>query len=230
MLISAEGYENSHVGFNMFTYIAAMVRWQQQRDLLMRFSIIVLGMSLLVAGCGEYAAKGAGEGATVGAASGAVSGLVGALVFGGDPAEAAARGAVYGGAAGATAGAISGSQVDSKIEEQRNAREEKIRAQIGDDAFKGLSALVTCDHADAMQFAAASKQSNNPNFSVSGYWLEVLSYADQGKSDKTNELLPAVVEKDWDVSSETAARTNLLQLQDKLMAIREEYKRPRHCE
>jgi len=196
----------------------------------MKISIMILGLCFLVTGCGEYAAKGAGEGATVGAASGAVGGLVSALVFGGDPAEAAARGAVYGGAVGATAGAMGGSKVDTKIEEQRSARAEKIREQIGDDAFKGLSALVTCDHQDALQYAVESKQSNNPNFAVSGYWLEVLSYADRGNNDTINKLLPAVVAKDWNVNSETNARTSLLQLQDKLMAIREEYKLPKKCE
>ena len=196
----------------------------------MKFPILAIALSLLLAGCGEYAAKGAGEGATMGAASGAVGGLVSALIFGGDPAEAAARGAVYGGAVGATAGAMSGSKVDTKIEQQRKERADKIRSEIGDDAFKGLSALVTCDHADSLQFAAVSKQSTNPNFSVAGYWLEVLNYADQGKSDKTTELMPALVEKDWDVSSESIARTNLLQLQDKLIAIREEYKLPKNCE
>jgi hypothetical protein len=196
----------------------------------MKFSIIVLSLSLLITSCGEYAAKGAGEGATTGAASGAVGGLVSALIFGGDPAEAAARGAVYGGAVGATAGAIGGNKVDTKIEEQRNARAEKIRAEIGDDAFKGLSALVTCDHQDALQDAARSKQSTNPNFAVAGYWLEVLSYADRGNNSKTKELIPGVVEKDWDTNSETEARTSLLQLQDKLMSIREEYKLPKKCE
>jgi len=196
----------------------------------MKFTIIVLSMSLLITACGEHAAKGAGEGATVGAASGAVGGLVSALVFGGDPVEAAARGAVYGGSVGATAGAISGSKVDAKIEEQRNARAEKIRAKIGDDAFRGLSALVTCDHQDALQDAVKAKQSTNPNFAVAGYWLEVLSYADQGSSEKTKELIPGVVEKDWETSGETEARTNLLQLQDKLMTVREEYKLPKKCE
>ncbi len=196
----------------------------------MKFPIIVLSLSLLITACGEYAAKGAGEGATMGAASGAVGGLVSALIFGGDPVEAAARGAVYGGAVGATAGAMSGSKVDARIDEQRNAKAEKIRAEIGDDAFKGLSALVTCDHQDALQDAVKAKQSANPNFAVSGYWLEVLSYADQGNNDKTKELMPAVVEQDWETSSETEARASLLTLQDNLMAIREEYKLPKKCE
>ena len=196
----------------------------------MKLSIIVLSLGLLVTACGEHAAKGAGEGATMGAASGAVGGLVSALIFGGDPAEAAARGAVYGGAVGATAGAMSGSKTDTKIEKQRKTRAEKIRAEIGDDAFKGLSALVTCDHQDAVQDAAKAKQSTNPNFAVSGYWLEVLSYADQGNNSKTKELIPGVVKKDWDTGSETEARASLLQLQDELIAIREEYKLPKKCE
>ena len=195
----------------------------------MKFSIIIFSLGLLLTGCGEHAAKGAGEGATMGAASGAVGGLVSALVFGGDPAEAAARGAVYGGAVGATAGAISGSKTDTKIEQQRDEKEEKIRANIGDDAFKGLSALVTCNHHDALDDAAKAKQSNNPNFSVSGYWLEVLIYADHGNNRKTKELLPDVVEKDWDTNNETEARTSLLQLQDKLFAIRKEYNLPKNC-
>jgi len=196
----------------------------------LKSSIIVLSLALLITSCGEHAAKGAGEGATMGAASGAVGGLVSALIFGGDPVEAAARGAVYGGAVGATAGAMSGSKADARIDEQRNEKAEKIRARIGDDAFKGLSALVACDHQDALQDAVKAKQSTNPNFAVSGYWLEVLSYADQGNNDKTKELMPTVVEKDWETNSEADARTSLLTLQDKLMAIRDEYKLPKKCE
>jgi len=199
----------------------------------MKFLIMILSLSLLATGCGEHAAKGAGEGATVGAVSGAVGGLVSALVFGGDPAEAAARGAVYGGAVGATAGAMSGSKADAKIEEQRNARAETVRAKIGDDAFEGafegLRALVTCDHQDALQDAANAKQSANPNFAVAGYWLEVLIYADQGDSNRTKELIPGVVEKDWETGTEAEARTSLLTLQDQLMTIREEYRLPKQC-
>jgi hypothetical protein len=191
---------------------------------------LIMFLSSLFTGCGEYAAKGAGEGAAVGGASGAVSGLVGALVFGGDPVEAAARGAVYGSAAGATAGAIGGSQVDKQIQQQRDARAEKIRAEIGDDAFHGLSALITCDHQDALSFADKAKQSSNPNYALSGYWLELLSYADMGDSSKTADLIPVVTEKDWNVSDASTANKNLLELQSQLMAIREEYKRPKQCE
>lgn len=195
----------------------------------MKITIHVLLLTAVLSGCGEYAAKGAGEGASMGAVSGAVGGLVGALVFGGDPAEAAARGVVYGGATGATAGAISGSRVDEKIEAQRAAKAEKVRQKIGDDAFNGLKSLVNCDYAGAVKQADVAKHSNNPNFSVAGYWLETLTYSDQGSSDMINRLLPDVISKDWDIPDESEARKSLLQLQDKLIAIRKEYKLPEHC-
>jgi len=98
------------------------------------------------------------------------------------------------------------------------------------DAFKGLTALLTCDYQGALQGANRAKESQNPNFAVSGYWLEALSYADQGNSSRVTQLMPELVEKDWDISNEAAARTNMLQLQEKLVTIRDEYKLPKNCE
>ena len=109
-------------------------------------------------------------------------------------------------------------------------QEEMIREKVGDDAFNGLAALLTCDYEEALLDAGKAKQSANPNYSVSGYWLELLSYADQGDNEKTMSLLPGVVEKDWDINSDKDAKMNLLQLQDKLLSIREDYKLPKHCE
>ena len=194
------------------------------------FSILPAAvLSLLLSACGEYAAKGAGTGATTGAVSGAVGGLVGALVFGGDAGEAMARGAVYGGAVGATAGAIGGAQVDSKIEEQRNATAENLRKSIGDDAFNGLGSLADCEHADALQHAKLARQSENPNFSLAGLWLEVLSYADQGNESQARSLFPEVVETDWDIKSEAEAEATMRDTLNKLMDIREQYNLPRVC-
>ena len=186
-------------------------------------------LSLVLTACGEYAAKGAGQGATTGAVSGAVGGLVSALVFGGDPAEAAARGAVYGGAVGATAGAIGGSQVDSKIAEQRDATAEALRERIGADAFKGLEALADCDHDVSLKQAGLARQSENPNFSLAGLWLEVLSYADQGNEAAARQLFPDVVKTDWDINSETEAESTMRDTLTKLMDIREQYNLPRVC-
>ena len=186
-------------------------------------------LGLQISACGEYAAKGAGTGATTGAVSGAVGGLVSALVFGGDPAEAAARGAVYGGAVGATAGAMGGAQVDKKISQERQATLDALRDRIGDDAFKGLEALADCDHDVSLKQAGLARQSDNPNFSLAGLWLEVLSYADQGNEAEARKLFPDVVKTDWDIKSETQAETTLQETLNKLMDIREQYNMPRVC-
>jgi len=189
----------------------------------------VLALGLLLSGCGEYAAKGAGTGATTGAVSGAVGGLVSALVFGGDAGEAMARGAVYGGAVGATAGAMGGAQVDSKIAEQRKAAAEEIRKNIGDDAFKGLQALADCNHGKSLKQADLARQSDNPNFSLAGLWLEVLSYADSGDATTARGLLPEIVKTDWDISTEAQAESTLQDTLNKLKDIREQYNLPREC-
>ena len=165
----------------------------------------------------------------MGAASGAVGGMVSALIFGGDPVEAAARGAVYAGAASATVGAISGSQVDAGIKEQRQARENQIRERIGSDAFKGLSALTSCDYEDTLSYAEASKTSENPNYAVAGYWLELLSYADRGDSKEVARLTPAVVAQDWDTADDNQAGVQLRKLEDELKKLRLEYKQPENC-
>lgn len=191
--------------------------------------IITLILAVQLSACGEYATKGAGSGAATGAASGAVGGLVSALVFGGDPVEAAARGAVYGGAVGATAGAMGGAQVDKKVAQQREATEEALRKSIGDDAFKGLQALADCDHDVSLRQAALARQSANPNFSLAGLWLQVLSYADKGEDTSARELFPDVVKSDWDIKNEAQAETTMRDSLNKLMDIREQYKLPRTC-
>jgi hypothetical protein len=195
----------------------------------MNLPLLALIIGTLLSACGEYAAKGAGAGATTGAVSGAVGGLVSALVFGGDPAEAAARGAVYGGAVGATAGAMGGAQVDKKVEQQRQATEQALRTRIGDDAYEGLKALADCRHDVSLKQAELARQSENPNFSLAGLWLEVLSYADQGNESRARELFPDVVTTDWDIKTEAEAEAEMRKTLNQLMDIREQYNMPRVC-
>jgi len=190
-------------------------------------SILLLGT--LLSACGEHAAKGAGTGATTGAVSGAVGGLVSALVFGGDAGEAMARGAVYGGAVGATAGAMGGAQVDKKVEQQRQATAEALRAKIGDDAYDGLEALADCKHDVSLKQASLARQSDNPNFALAGLWLEVLSYADQGNEARARVLFPEVVTKDWNMKTEAEVEAEMRATLSQLMNIREQYNMPRVC-
>jgi hypothetical protein len=189
--------------------------------------VVILGV--LLSACGEYAAKGAGTGATTGAVSGAVGGLVSALVFGGDAGDAMARGAVYGGAVGATAGAMSGAQADQKVEQQRQQTAEALRTKIGDDAYDGLEALADCKYDVSLRQAELARQSDNPNFSLAGLWLEVLSYADQGNEARARELYPEVVAKDWNIKSEAEAEAQMRKTLTRLMDIREQYNMPRVC-
>ncbi len=198
------------------------------RSNIFQFLLVVL-LGIQLSACGEHAAKGAGTGATTGAVSGAVGGLVSALVFGGNAGDAMARGAVYGGAVGATAGAMGGAQVDSKIAQQREATAEALRTKIGDDAYQGLEALAKCNYDVSLKQAGLARQSNNPNFSLAGLWLEVLSYADQGNEAKARGLFPEVVTQDWDVNSEAEAEAGMRETLTRLMDIREQYDLPRVC-
>ncbi|MGD9076346.1 MAG: hypothetical protein PVJ69_14110 [Desulfobacteraceae bacterium] len=192
---------------------------------------VVLWLGLQMAGCASdsYTAKGAARGAGSGAVAGAVGGLVSALVFGGDPVESAARGAVYAGAASAAAGAMAGRQVDKQIQQQREAQLAKVRQEIGDDAFEGLEALADCKHDVALRQAAKAQQSKNPNYALAGLWLEVLNYGDQRDEVKARSLFPKLVEKDWDINSESQAEDVMRKSLNRLMDIRQEYNMPRVC-
>ena len=113
--------------------------------------------------------------------------------------------------------------------EVRKAAEEEIRSRIGDDAFKGLQALADCEHADSLKQATLARQSENPNFSLAGLWLEVLTYGDQGNDAKASSLFPEVVKTDWDIKTEAEAESTMRDTLNKLMDIREQYNLPRVC-
>ncbi len=190
-------------------------------------AIALLGISL--AGCGANAGKGAAQGAGTGAIAGAVGGAVAALVFGGDPVEAATRSAVWGASAGAATGAIAGSQVDKKVDQQKEAEFAKLRDEIGDENFAGLEALADCRHDDSLRAAGKGRQSKNPNYALAGLWLEILSYADKGQESKARALFPTLVKQDWNIDTTALAETKMREGTTALGNIREEYGRPRVC-
>ena len=169
---------------------------------------------------GQMAAQGAGRGA----AAGAVGGMLSAVIFGGDPVEAAARGAVWGGSAGAVSGAIQGSQVDA----QKAAREEqaeiaRVRGEIGNDSFEGLTALVDCKHQIALGYAKQAQGARNRDHALAGLWLEVISYADRGDQTQARALFPKVIEQDPHVSSNDRASKTLGEALQGLTDIRKHY-------
>lgn len=185
---------------------------------------------LLVISCSTHTGQMAGKGAATGAAAGAVGGLVSALVFGGDPAEAAARGAVYGGSVGAVSGAVAGSQRDQAEKERKEARLEKLKKEIGEDAFSGLEALADCKHEVALGYARTAAKSDNKDHALAGLWLEVLSYGDSRQESQARALFPDLIASDDQIRSEAEAEETMRKALLALMDIREQYQMPRVCQ
>ena len=69
----------------------------------------------------------------------------------------------------------------------------------------------------------------NPNHRLAGLWLEVLNYADLGQQNQVNDLLPVVVEEDWDINSELQAQTVTREAAAELITIRKDYNLPLVC-
>lgn len=194
-----------------------------------RAGLAVALLALSISGCSSNAGKGAAQGAGTGAIAGAVGGAVTALIFGGDPVEAAARSATWGAAAGATTGAIAGSQVDKKVESQREAELAKLREEIGDENYAGLASLAECRHDESLRAAEKGRRSNNPNYALAGLWLEILNYADSGQEAKARALFPTLVKQDWNIESTDQAESQMRKGTTALGNIREEYGHARVC-
>ena len=189
---------------------------------------LILSLILLTA-CSGTQRQAAGEGAATGAVVGAVGGLVTGLVFGGDAAESAARGAVYGASTGAAAGAMAGAKADASKKQQRDAQLEKLKQQIGDDAFNGLAALAECKHEVSLGYAKTAAASKNRDYALAGLWLETLTYADRKEEDKARQLFPDIVANDAKIKSDAQAEETMRNSLQKLMDIRAEYNLPKVC-
>jgi hypothetical protein len=188
---------------------------------------------MILVGCSTEATRGAAEGAKAGAAVGAVGGMVSALVFGGDIVDGAARGAVWGGSTGAASGAMQGAQVaDQKRaadEKQAAAEQEKLRREIGDDAYSGLEALVDCKLPVALAYAETAKGNSKRDYALAGHWLEVLTLMEQGRPSDAEERLPDLVRADGDLETTESARQLLDATSDELGQIRVYYGLKRSC-
>jgi len=195
------------------------------------FVAVSLALSLAAAsGCGTTSRQMAGQGAGQGAAAGAVGGLLTAVIFGGDPVGAAARGAVWGASTGAVVGAMQGSRVD----QQRAAQQEQqqiaqLRAEIGNDAYAGLEALVDCKHDVALGYSRQATKARNRDHALAGLWLEALSYADRGDRQQANALLPRIAKAAPNISDSKQAATVLDETQGSLGDIRVHYGLAKQC-
>ena len=197
------------------------------------YSLAAITLLIALTGCSTESTKGAAQGAAGGAAVGAVGGIVSALVFGGDVGDAAARGAVWGGSTGAVSGGIQGARVaDQKsadLARQQQAELDKLRREIGDDAYNGLDALASCKHSVAIAYAETAQADDNYDFALAGYWLEVLAVAEAGQIDDAKAMLPELVEKDKKLKSTQQAETLVGEVMDELADIREANGQERSC-
>lgn len=184
---------------------------------------------VVLTACASQTGQMAGKGATMGAVVGSVGGLVTGLVFGGNVAESAARGAVWGASTGAVTGAISGSQADQAKKAQSDIKIERLKADLGDDAFNGLAALAKCKHDMALSYAQKASKLENKNYAIAGLWIEVLTHADHREEDKARKLFPNLVAKDPRINTESQAEEKMRKALQRLMEIREEYNLPRVC-
>ena len=191
--------------------------------------------STLLSGCASEssAAKGAQRGAATGAASGAVGGIVSALLFGGNVAEAGVKGAVIGSATGATAGALSGSAHD-KATAERQAEQEKneadrLRRELGPDAYNGVVALAHCKHEVALANARVARKDRNRDYRLAGLWVEILTLADQRQETAARELFPELIREDRDVRNDAEAEATMRDAVRRLTEIRRSYGLPEVC-
>ena len=189
------------------------------------FVFIVSGL----AACSKRSVERAGQGATMGGVVGAAGGMVTALVFGGNVGEAAARGMVYGATTGGVSGAIVGTQEDKAQKAQRDKTTEKLKNDLGEDAFNGLAALANCKHEVALGYAKTAAASENKDYALAGLWIEVLALADRKQEDRARTLFPDLVAKDTRISSEAQAEERMRSALQRLMDIRGEYNLPKTC-
>ena len=190
-------------------------------------------MTISLWACSKQTVEKSGQGAAVGAAVSAVGGLVTALVFGGNAGEAVARSAVYGASTGAAAGAISGAMAEHNAKKSESPPlpddMKKMEKAVGEDAFSGLEALVSCKHEVAQAYGRTAAQSENTDYALAGLWLQVIAYADNREEQKARAIFPDLVERDDKITSSAQAETKMREALQKLMDIRETHGLPRVC-
>ncbi|GMR17513.1 MAG: hypothetical protein BMS9Abin32_633 [Gammaproteobacteria bacterium] len=200
-------------------------------------ALLILTLAMLSSGCAKdtYAAKGAAEGAKTGAIAGAVGGMVTSMIFGGNVLEDTASAAVFGASSGAVVGAMAGSNIDKQAPAPLPPADpqnqlERMRDELGVDAYNGIIALSDCKHDVAIANAREAGRSGNPDYELAGLWIEALAEADRQQEPAARALYPAIVERDNKLRSESDAEARLREGLQELGEIRKSYGMPAVCE
>jgi hypothetical protein len=127
-------------------------------------------------------------------------------------------------------GAAAGARADSAQKKaQQGVKIERLKAQLGENGFKGLEALAECKHEVAVAYGRTAARSKNKDYSLAGLWIEVLAFGDQGKADGAQARFPDLVAKDPQIGSEAQADETLQKSLRRLQEIRGKYNLPRTC-
>lgn len=188
-------------------------------------SMLIILLSVALWACSSnpsHTSEGAKRGATSGALGGAVGGLVSGIVFGGDPLTRAAQGAAIGAASGAAVGAASGAQRDKK-------EKATLATELGEKNYQGLQALADCKYEEALQLAKQGQRYKDRHHALAGYWLEAISYADQGNYEQAEALYPVLEKQDPDILDHNDAERELRDTVRKLRNLRFDYGREPQC-
>ena len=171
-----------------------------------------------------------------GAASGAAIGGFLGLIFGGDLGDVV-EGAAVGAGAGAIGGAVTGSmkkkEAEKRAQQQQAAKaqqaqqaannqkgqEQALISAIGEDNYRGLVALVDCEHKRAEGLAKAGAAASNPDHKLSSLWLKALIANDLKQKERTAELYQQLVSADKDIDT---AQQASIETDKVLMDVRQE--------
>ena len=76
---------------------------------------------------------------------------------------------------------------------------------IGEDNYRGLLALIDCEHERAEALAKAGAASSNPDYKLSSLWLRALIANDLKQKDHTAQLYQQIIGADSDIDTEQQA-------------------------
>ncbi len=170
----------------------------------------------------------------------AVGGFMGLVL--GDDIDDVAAGAVVGAGVGAVSGSMKKKEAEKRAQQQREQEQRRIQEQqkqaaetqqaakdqqqeqaliraVGEDNYRGLLALVDCEHKRAEALANAGGASSNPDHQLAALWLKALIANDLRQKDRTAKLYQKILSADADIDTKQQAS---LETDKVLMDVRQE--------
>ena len=167
-----------------------------------------------------------------------VGGFLGLVL--GDDIDDVAAGAVVGAGVGAASGSKKKKEAEKRAQQQRAQEQKQLQQQtataqkaasdqqaqeqaliraVGEDNYRGLLALVDCEHKRAEALAGAGGASSNPDHKLASLWLKALIANDLRQKDRTAKLYQQIVSADADIDTKQQAS---LETDKVLMDVRQE--------